>query len=60
MVAPGRWVVERTFAWLENARRLCRDDEELPETHERVIYIVMVRVNLRRFTQNQRWRIKVS
>jgi len=24
-VQPWRWVVERTFPWLENARRLCRD-----------------------------------
>ncbi|PSO75912.1 MAG: hypothetical protein BRC37_04375 [Cyanobacteria bacterium QH_3_48_40] len=30
VVEPRRWVVERTFAWLENARRLCRDYEELP------------------------------
>ena len=27
VVSPWRWVVERTFAWLENARRLCRDYE---------------------------------
>jgi len=60
VVAPWRWVVERTFAWLENARRLCRDYEELPETHEGVIYIAMIRLNLRRLTQNQRRRIKLS
>jgi len=34
VVEPWRWVVERTFAWLENAHRLCRDYEELPEHHE--------------------------
>lgn len=25
----GRWVVERTFAWLENYRRVCRNYEKL-------------------------------
>ena len=25
IVEPWLWVVERTFAWLENARRLCCD-----------------------------------
>ncbi len=54
MVQPKRWIVERTFAWLENARRLCRDYEELPENHEGVIYIVMIRLMLRRLTKNQR------
>ena len=24
----GRWVVERTFAWLDNFRRLCRNYEQ--------------------------------
>lgn len=38
VVAPWRWVVERTFSWLEKARRLCRDYEVLPENHEGVIY----------------------
>ena len=27
VVAPWRWVVERTLSWLEKARRLCRDYE---------------------------------
>ncbi len=54
---PWRWVVERTFGWLENARRLCRDYEELPEHHEAVIYVVMIRLMLRRLTKNQRKRL---
>jgi hypothetical protein len=29
---PGRWVVERTFAWLGDLRRLSKDYEELVET----------------------------
>lgn len=54
VVAPWRWVVERTFSWLEKSRRLCRDYEVLPENHEGVVYIVMIRLMLRRLTDNQR------
>ena len=53
---PWRWVVERTFAWLENARRLCRDYEELPEHHESFVHLVMIRLMLRKLTHNQRTR----
>lgn len=49
-----RWVVERTFSWLENARALCRDYERLPENHEGMIYVVNIRLMLRRLTKNQR------
>ena len=56
VVEPWRWVVERTFAWLENARRLCRDYEELPEHHESMIYIAMIRLMLRKLIHNQRSR----
>jgi putative transposase len=61
VVAPWRWVVERTFSWLEKARRLCRDYEELPENHEGVVYIVMIRLMLRRLTDNRRsWRKSIT
>lgn len=53
---PLRWVVERTFAWLENARRLCRDYEELPEHHESFVHLTMIRLMLRKLTHNQRTR----
>ena len=56
VVAPWRWVVERTFSWLEKARRLCRDYEVLPENHEGLVYIVMIRLMLRRLTDNRRQR----
>ena len=55
-VAPWRWVVERTFAWLDKSRRLCRDYEVLPESHEAAVYIVMIRLMLRRLTDNRRKR----
>lgn len=56
VVEPWRWVVERTFAWLENARRLCRDYEELPEHHEGFIHLTMIRLLLRRLSGNRRTR----
>ena len=56
IVAPWRWVVERTFSWLDKSRRLCRDYEVLPENHEAAVYIVMIRLMLRRLTDNRRKR----
>ncbi len=53
---PKRWIVERTWTWLENARVLTRDYETLPENHEGMIYVVMIRLMLRRLTNNRRTR----
>ena len=47
-VLPRRWVVERTFAWLGQSRRLCRDYEWLPETSETMSYAAMSRIMLKR------------
>jgi transposase len=58
-VEPKRWIVERTWAWLDNARSLTRDDERLPENHEGMIYVVMIRLMLRRLAKNRRtWQAK--
>lgn len=56
VVEPLRWIVERTFAWLDNARALCRDYEGLPENHEGMVYVVMIRLMLRRLGNNRRTR----
>ena len=48
VVLPRRWVVERTFAWLTQCRRLSRDYEVLPKSSEAMIYIAMTRLMLRR------------
>jgi len=60
-VEPKRWIVERTLSWLDNARILTRDYERLPENHEGMVYIVMIRLMLRRLTNNQRtWESKTT
>jgi putative transposase len=48
VVLPRRWVVERTFAWLTQCRRLSKDYEVLPTSSEALIYIAMTRLMIRR------------
>lgn len=45
-VLPKRWVVERTFAWLNNFRRLSKDFEILTATSENMIRIAMIKLTL--------------
>lgn len=45
---PKRWVVERTFGWLNWYRRLSKDYELLTEMSEAAIYAVMTRIMLKR------------
>ena len=47
-VLPRRWVVERTFGWLSQYRRLSKDYEVLTETSEAMIYAAMVHLMVRR------------
>lgn len=46
-VLPRRWVVERTFAWLGKQRRLSKDYEYRTTTSENMIYLGMLKTNLR-------------
>jgi putative transposase len=50
-VLPKRWIVERTFAWLLNSRRLSKDYEYHPVTSTGMIYAAMIRLMLRRLAQ---------
>ncbi len=47
-VLPRRWVVERTFSWLGQNRRLSKDYEKLCETSEAFIHVAMIRLMVRR------------
>lgn len=51
-VQPRRWVVERTFAWLNRNRRLSKDYEYLTEISESYLYIAMIRILLKRLIKN--------
>lgn len=51
-VIPWRWVVERTFAWLTQYRRLSKDYEYLVTTSDTLIYAAMVRLMLRRLARS--------
>lgn len=45
-VLPTRWVVERTFAWLGNYRRLAKDFEILTQSAENMVRIAMIQITL--------------
>lgn len=47
-VQPRRWVVERTFAWLNRNRRLSKDYEYLTDVSASYLYLGMSRILLRR------------
>jgi transposase len=40
VLLPRRWVVERSFGWLNRFRRLARDYERLPETLAGLQFVV--------------------
>jgi putative transposase len=48
---PKRWVVERTFSWWLNYRRLSKHYESWNETGEAMIHLAMIHVMLRRLTR---------
>jgi transposase len=49
-VLPKRWIVERTFAWINRFRRLARDFERYARTVAAFIRLAMIRIMLRRLT----------
>ena len=51
-VLPRRWVVERTFCWIEHNRRMSKDYERLTETSEAFIYVAMSRLMVRRLARS--------
>jgi len=49
---PRRWVLERTFAWPGQARRLSKNYERLPVVSEAMIFSAVSRRVLRRLTRS--------
>ncbi len=48
---PRRWVVERTFAWLSQNRRMSKNYERLCATSEAFVYAAMTRIMVRRLAR---------
>jgi putative transposase len=50
-VLPRRWVVERTFSWLGQNRRMSKDYERLCATSEAFVYAAMTRLMVMRLAR---------
>jgi len=48
VVLPKRWIVERTFAWLNRCRRLAKDWENLNRKALAFLRLASIRLMLRR------------
>jgi len=56
VVIARRWVVERTFGWLMQYRRLWRDSETLPRGSEAMMTVAMIHLMARRVFPTKRTR----
>ena len=48
VVQPKRWIVERTFGWLNRSRRLSKDYERTTASSEAFIKVAMIHLMIRR------------
>ena len=48
VVQPKRWIVERTFGWLNRSRRLSKDYERTTASSEAFVKVAMIHLMLRR------------
>jgi len=53
ILLPRRWVVERTFAWLGNYRRLSKDYEYSLYSADATLYAAMTHLMLRRLARSK-------
>ena len=53
IVLPRRWVVERTFGWMSQYRRLSKDYEFQTQTSEAMIHVAMIHLMLHRLEAEQ-------
>ena len=48
VVQPKRWIVERTFGWLNRSRRLSKDYERTIESSTAFVQLAMIHLMIRR------------
>ncbi len=53
-IQPKRWIVERTFGWLNRSRQLSKEYDVYVETTEQWIYLASIQVMLRRLARATR------
>lgn len=51
-VLPKRWIVERTFGWLNRYRRLSKDYERTIESSTAFIHVALIALMARRLTKS--------
>lgn len=47
-IQPKRWIVERTFGWLNRSRRLAKSYERTPESDRAFVHIAMIHLMVKR------------
>jgi len=47
---PRRWVIERTFAWLDRNRRFAKDFERSIDTATTMVVLAVIQLLIRRLT----------
>jgi putative transposase len=52
VVQPKRWLVERTFGWLNRSRQLSKEYDVYAETTEQWIYLASIQLMLRRLSRH--------
>ena len=50
-VPPKRWIVERTFAWLDINRRMSKDVKRFAQTSRAFIQAAMIKLMARRLAK---------
>jgi putative transposase len=48
-ILPKRWIVERTFSWIDTNRRNSKNYERLNQTSVAMVYLSAIRIMLNRF-----------
>ncbi len=56
-VLPKRWIVERTFAWMNAYRRLSKDYEYHVASSEAMIYLASIRLMLKRCANRRDYKV---